>query len=64
MSWQPITTAPADNRLVDLWRRGSRLCNYRRVDCGEGNVFYDPAEYGVTCVRDATHWMPTPDAPA
>jgi hypothetical protein len=63
MEWQPIETAPKDGTPVDLWRDGERLTNYRRMDLGRGNVFYDPIDVGVCCVRDATHWMPLPAPP-
>lgn len=61
--WQPIETAPKDGRPIDLWAGGERLANMRRVDLGRGNVFYDPVESGVCCVRNATHWMPIPEPP-
>ena len=66
MEWQPIETAPKNNIPIDIWRQsfgGERLTNMCRVDFGNGNVFYDPVKSGPCCVRDATHWMPLPDAP-
>ena len=33
------------------------LLNYKRVSHGKGNVYYAPINYGLTCVRDATHFM-------
>lgn len=63
--WQPIETAPKDGTPVDVWRAiGERCTNMRRVRLGRNNVFYVPAgEYGYSCVRDATHWMPLPEPP-
>ena len=61
--WQPIETAPKDGTPVDLWRGGERLTNMRRVEIAPDNVFYEPAESGYSCVRDATHWAPLPSAP-
>lgn len=65
--WRPIETAPKDGTPVDIWRqngkRGERCTNMRRVDLGDGNVFYEPIYFGVTCVRDATHWLPVPASP-
>jgi len=65
-SWRPIQTAPKDSTPVDIWREsygGERCPNMQRIDLGEGNVFYSPIVSGPACVRDATHWMPTPTAP-
>ena len=64
--WLPIETAPKDQTPVDLWRPswgGERCTNMRRVDLGNGNVFYEPVSSGPSCVRDATHWMPIPQNP-
>lgn len=65
MNWQPIDTAPKDDTPVDLWcgQYNERLVNYRRVDLGEGNVFYEPIEWGRCVVRTATHWMQLPEPP-
>lgn len=66
-SWLPISTAPQDDTPVDLWRGEwqERATNMRRVDLGNGNVFYEPMPRtsGPCVVRDATHWMPIPGAP-
>ena len=63
--WRPISEAPKDDTVVDLWRDGERLTDYQRVDLGKGNVFYEPVNGGPTCVRDATHFSislpPPPD---
>jgi hypothetical protein len=66
MSWQPIDTAPKDGTPIDIWRPswgGERCVNMKREDLGKGNVFYSPVVSGPCCVRDATHWMPIPEAP-
>ena len=66
MKWKPIETAPKNGKPVDIWRSnfgGERLTNMRRVDLGNGNVFYAPVYCGPSCVRDATHWMPIPAKP-
>ena len=71
MEWQPIETAPKDQTPVDIWRPGfagdvlggERCTDMRRVDRGDGNVYYEPVLAGPSCVRNATHWMPLPPAP-
>ena len=69
MCWMPIATAPKDSTPIDIWRPGfgndggERCTNMRRVDLGRGNTYYEPVESGPTCVRNATHWMPIPEAP-
>ena len=66
MEWLPIETAPKDATPVDIWRPawgGVRCTNMQRNDLGNGNVFYSPVVSGYSCVRDATHWMPIPEAP-
>lgn len=62
-SWKPISTAPTDNTPVDLWCQGERLCNYRRLEMGVGNVFWEPIDSGPSHVRDASHWMELPLSP-
>ena len=58
MEWKSIKTAPDDDTVVDIWSpTDGRLANYRREQISPTNVFYDPVESGVCCVRDATHWM-------
>ena len=64
--WRDIKTAPKDDTPVDLWRPsfgGERLTNMRLVTHGIKNSFYEPVISGPSCVRDATHWMPIPEAP-
>lgn len=64
--WQPIETAPTDDTPVDIWRPswgGERCTAMCRIDLGRGNIFYAPTKSGPACVRDATHWMPIPEAP-
>jgi hypothetical protein len=62
--WQPIETAPKDDTIIDIWTpNDGRLTNYRRAQLSPTNIFYEPVESGVCCVRDATHWMPIPNPP-
>lgn len=64
--WRPISSAPKDCTVIDIWRSGfggKRCPNMVRADYGGRNVFYTPAESGPSCVRDATHWMPLPKPP-
>jgi len=62
--WLPISTAPKDSTVIDIWsRQRGRLVNYVRLENSYGQVYYGPVEYGVTVVRDATHWMSIPEAP-
>ena len=58
-SWRPIAEAPKNGAPVDLWRwhSGERITNMRRVDLGNGNIFYEPISSGPSCVRDATHFQ-------
>jgi len=63
---QPIETAPTDDTPVDIWRpsRGGERCTAMvRIDLGRGNNCYAATKSGPACVRDATHWMPIPEAP-
>lgn len=58
MNWQPISTAPKDDSIVDIWsKEHGRLTRYRRVEMSPENIFYTPVYAGVCGVRDATHWM-------
>jgi hypothetical protein len=63
--WQSIKTAPKDETPVDIWcgEEKRRFADYKRVDLGKGNIFYDPVNSGRCCIRTATHWMPKPSAP-
>ena len=71
MKWLQIETAPKDATPIDLWvpfwsddlGRGQRVPNMKREDLGNGNVFYSPVYAGPCCVRNASHWLPIPDAP-
>lgn len=62
--WKPIETAPITSEPVDIYSPSKgRAANMYRVDLGKGNVFYDPVDCGICCIRDATHWMPIPNPP-
>lgn len=64
LSWRPIKTAPKDSSIVDIWSGSRGRCtNMQRIYQGRGNVFYIAVASGPACVRDATHWMPVPEAP-
>lgn len=61
--WQPIETAPKDGQVIDLWRGGKRIVEYKWVQLTPDNGFFEPYGAGICVVRDATHWMPLPDPP-
>lgn len=63
--WQPIETAPRNATPIDVWRGEwkERATNVRRVRLAPDNIFYESVSSGPSCIRDATHWMPIPDAP-
>ena len=63
--WQPISTAPQDNTVVDIWSPVCGRCNnyYRVTGPGKDNMFYLPMYSAPIKVRDATHWMPIPQSP-
>lgn len=62
--WRPISTAPKDSTLIDIWSQAhGRLTNYRREKLSPTNIFYEPDKSGVCVVRDATHWMKIPESP-
>ena len=64
MEWKKIRTAPKDRTVVDIFSPTyGRLVNYYRVSKGRINIYYAPKFSGITCVRDATHWMPIPQDP-
>jgi Protein of unknown function (DUF551) len=66
MKWQPIETAPKDSTPIDIWSPswgGERWVNMQREDLGNGNIFYSSVSNGYGVIRDATHWMPIPEAP-
>lgn len=69
-SWLPISEAPKDDTIVDLWvvdiwdaGYGYRLANYRRVELEPDNVFYDPVADGECTVRTASYFMLPPAPP-
>ena len=59
MDWKPIKTVPKRiGAVFDIWStEHGRLVNYKRVGYGPRNIFYEPVDGGVICIRDATHWM-------
>jgi len=56
-----------EGEVVDIWSPDyGRLPNYRfRKDYSgnKGNNFFEPVHAGYSCTRNATHWMPLPEAP-
>lgn len=62
-AWQPIETAPKDGTIIDLWRNGERLTGYRWKEQARNTGFFEGIPYGLSCVRDASHWMPLPVPP-
>jgi hypothetical protein len=54
MDWQPIETAPKDERYVLLWNDETVGIGWwdRREWCWNGECF--------VCVPQPTHWMPLP----
>ena len=67
MTWQPIKTAPKDGTVVDLWVRPYTGRADRIVDMwwANGIGWRGPvrSEIREELARNATHWMPLPDAP-
>jgi hypothetical protein len=56
-SWQPIETAPKDEKDFLGWECGSVAVYYRTADTPEDAAISS----GTACYP--THWMPLPDAP-
>jgi len=70
--WQPISIAPKDGTVVDLWCK-SIDTSWRTSDCvwlhGEWykcvHSDYESVEfYHGQKICEVTHWMPLPDPPA
>ena len=63
--WLPISTAPKDGTVIDIWSPDyGRLPYYRYEERSLKNAFYSPAISGTCCIRNATHWMPLPEPPS
>jgi hypothetical protein len=60
MNWQPIETAPNDERPVLVYVPGERPV-FEAIVTSEG-WFYDPT-YSEWDGKGATHWMPLPEPP-
>jgi hypothetical protein len=68
MDWQPIETAPSDQRVLVNFKGAGPIVAYRTPDqpdywtryIGFGKSTYWPTVHGDF----ATHWMPLPAAPA
>lgn len=69
--WQPISTAPKDGTLVDLWARNLLTWNKRgerHVNKKWGPIMdWTGREYegwNLSESYEVTHWMPLPNPPA
>lgn len=76
--WLPISSAPKDGTVIDLFVNGSRHPNYAwgkpPHECGESGMYCDsdwhsekPGWYDTTfnyfLHESPTHWMPLPEPP-
>lgn len=71
MEWQPIETAPKDERSILVFDStyGIVTVKWRHDDCwggvwGKEDYIQDGSIYDDALIaRDLTHWMPLPDPP-
>lgn len=59
---------PDKGRTVDIYileynERWTDYTYFENYGGQMGNNFFDPVAGGLTCVRNATHWMYTPEKP-
>lgn len=68
MNWQPIATAPNDEKII-IYRASGRICIAvydKQPHHSRPNPFWnDFGLWGVGHMRDdgPTHWMPLPEPP-
>lgn len=60
--WQSIETAPRDGTWVFVYWPSMSITLYPLVAFWDGEGWDTPA--GIGNVREPTHWMPLPEAPA
>ena len=67
MKWIETTKKlPRKNQIVDVFVNGNRWTDYiytRNYGGTKGNDFFEPTKGGVSCIRDASHWMYPPKPP-
>ena len=58
MEWKETERDPAPfNIPCEIVSQSSgRLWNYRKVNAGRANIYWEPLRSGPTCVRDVTHY--------
>lgn len=62
--WQPISTAPKDQTIIDVWTKiWGRIIDVRYVKTASDDEFFEALEDGPSCIKDATHWMKRPEEP-
>ncbi len=63
--WQPISTAPKDGTVIDLWAENQRLANCTWCeDSSSWKQQYSENPGTLFPINlDPTHWMPVPEAP-
>lgn len=62
--WQPIETAPVDNRYILIWSGGWRH-PFAGRNIGDGWVLIDNADTDASQTRmHASHWRSLPPPPA
>jgi hypothetical protein len=59
---------PENGEIVDVYisKYEERHCNYeytRDYNGQLGNNFFDPISGGLSCIRNASHWMYAPEPP-
>ena len=65
MEWQPIETAPKDNRIL-VWNGKDMFVVHHGINWITGDVAYIVAQWDNKTnqvLTRPTHWMPLPPAP-